>query len=171
MQGQDDAEHRFVADRMLGTLTRYLRFMGYDTKSANSFAEGNAKEDTTLLEIARAEGRILLTRDRELARRGGSLACWISSEDVLQQVRQLAEQGLIVPEIRMSRCSLCNTPLRPARRREIESSKYAPRGNQELSFFWCRRCRKLYWMGSHGEDLERRLEEIRRKNGQEAETR
>ncbi|HOB07743.1 MAG TPA: Mut7-C RNAse domain-containing protein, partial [Methanoculleus sp.] len=24
-------ERRFLTDRMLGTLTRYLRFMGYDT--------------------------------------------------------------------------------------------------------------------------------------------
>lgn len=165
MHRQDDGEHRFVADRMLGTLTRYLRFMGYDTKSANSLAEGNAKEDTTLLEIARSEGRILLTRDRELARRGRSNAIWISSEDVLQQVRQLVREGLIIPAIRMSRCSLCNTPLRPARRREIEGAEYAPREQNTLSFYWCRRCRKLYWMGSHSDDLDRRLEEIRRGAG------
>ncbi|MDD1677142.1 MAG: Mut7-C RNAse domain-containing protein, partial [Methanomicrobiales archaeon] len=59
---------------MLGTLTRYLRFMGYDTLSANSLEGGNAAEDTVLLRIAENEGRILLTRDRELARRGGKQA-------------------------------------------------------------------------------------------------
>ena len=49
-----DTESCFIADRMLGTLTRYLRFMGYDTTSANGIAEGNTKEDTLLLEIGRA---------------------------------------------------------------------------------------------------------------------
>ena len=64
-------EPRFITDRMLGTLTRYLRFMGYNTVSANSgFEEGNAKEDTLLLACAEQEDRILLTRDTELAQRG-----------------------------------------------------------------------------------------------------
>lgn len=160
-----EAEPRFVTDRMLGTLTRYLRFMGYDTKSANTLAEGNVKEDTLLLEISRQERRILLTRDRELARRGGDTAIWIASEDVLLQVRQLVKEGVIKPEIRMSRCSLCNSPLRPARRHEIASTEYAPRDNPHLTFFWCPRCRKLYWMGSHGEELERRLEGIGGEDG------
>ncbi|MDH7594161.1 MAG: Mut7-C RNAse domain-containing protein [Methanomicrobiales archaeon] len=160
-----EAEARFVTDRMLGTLTRYLRFMGYDTKSANALAEGNEKEDTLLLDISRRENRILLTRDRELARRGGDRAIWIASEDVLQQVRQLVEGGFVRPEIRMSRCSLCNSLLRPARRHEIAGAAYAPRDNPNLIFFWCPPCRKLYWMGSHGEELGRRFGEIRGEDG------
>ena len=48
---------KFIADRMLGTLTRYLRFMGYDTLSANAFLEGDHREDTRILELARAEDR------------------------------------------------------------------------------------------------------------------
>ena len=57
---------------MLGTLCRYLRFMGYDAESAHSMSEGNPREDTLLLRSAEREDRILLTRDRESARRGGS---------------------------------------------------------------------------------------------------
>jgi uncharacterized protein with PIN domain len=38
MSQQSTEQKRFLADRMLGTLTRYLRFMGYDTMSANSIA-------------------------------------------------------------------------------------------------------------------------------------
>jgi uncharacterized protein with PIN domain len=47
-----DTEPRFITDRMLGTLTRYLRFMGYDTVSANDLYEGNRREDSLLLERA-----------------------------------------------------------------------------------------------------------------------
>lgn len=149
----------FIVDRMLGTLGRYLRFMGYDTVSATSLREGNAREDTLLLQRAAHEGRILLTRDRELARRGGERAVLIQDERVMPQVRQLADLGLIDPELRMTRCSLCNELLRPASVHEIQSTAYAPRKKEELAFFWCRNCRKLYWMGSHGRALSRRLKE------------
>jgi uncharacterized protein with PIN domain len=145
---------------MLGTLTRYLRFMGYDTVSANEVPTGNRREDTTLLEWTRQDRRILLTRDRELARRGGRDAVWIQSEEVCDQVLQLVTAGLIRAELRMNRCSLCNQPLRPARKEEIDAADYAPRERGGLGFFWCSRCGKLYWMGSHGEDLSRRLEDL-----------
>ena len=149
----------FLVDRMLGTLGRYLRFMGYDTVSATSLREGNTREDTLLLQRAAGEGRILLTRDRELARRGGGMAVLVQDEQVMPQVRQLADLGLVDPELRMTRCSLCNELLRPATGHEIQSAVYAPRKKEELAFFWCRNCRKLYWMGSHGRSLSRRLKE------------
>ncbi len=151
---------RFLADRMLGTLTRYLRFMGYDTMSASSLTRGNTREDTVLLEIATESNRILLTRDRELARRGGDAAVYIRSEDVLEQVRQLVDLGLVRPEIRMSRCSVCNARLRPATEREVRETPYAPEGCIDTDFFWCAGCKKLYWMGSHGEHLIRRLRDV-----------
>jgi uncharacterized protein with PIN domain len=144
---------------MLGTLGRYLRFMGYDTVSATSLREGNTREDTLLLQRAACEGRILLTRDRELARRGGEMAVLVQDERVMSQVRQLANLGLVDPELRMTRCSLCNELLRPATGHEIDGAVYAPRKKEELAFFWCRNCRKLYWMGSHGRELSRRLKE------------
>jgi uncharacterized protein with PIN domain len=159
----EDQPVRFVADRMLGTLTRYLRFMGFDVLSANTLRPGNRREDTILLGIARHGRRILLTRDRELARRGGDQAVLMESEDVLDQVRQLMEAGLIDPDIRlrMKRCSLCNACLRRASEEEIGSADYAPAQRDDLQFYWCPQCRKLYWMGSHGRKLSERLEEVR----------
>jgi uncharacterized protein len=150
-------ETRFIADRMMGTLTRYLRFMGYDTTSANGLAEGNAKEDTLLLDMAAQEHRILLTRDAELARRGNERAMLIRPGDVMDQVQQLIDAGLIERRLTMSRCSICNTPLREANTCEIEHADYAPKDWRNLSFFWCDHCRKLYWNGSHGKQLEKRL--------------
>ena len=112
-------ETRFIADRMLGTLTRYLRFMGYDTISANGFRSGNAHEDTLLLTLAQDEHRILLTRDHELARRGHTMAVLVKEGDVLEQVQQLVDLGLVERRLPMSRCSICNTALREAREEEI----------------------------------------------------
>jgi hypothetical protein len=151
-------EVRFLADRMLGTLTRYLRFMGYDTESANDLAPGNSKEDTILLEKAEKENRILLTRDAELVHRGKDRAILIKSEDVLEEVQQLVRIGLVNPRLRLTRCSICNIELRNATRNEIAGADYAPRDKTGFSFYWCPRCNKLYWNGSHGKKLLERVE-------------
>ena len=143
---------------MLGTLCRYLRFMGYDTASANSIAPGNTREDSVLLKRAVSEDRILLTRDRDLAKRGGTTAVLIGDGDVIHQVQQLVDLGIVDPCLHMTRCSLCNEPLSVAHEKEIEGVEYAPEGHKgEKAFFWCRQCRRLYWMGSHGEDLKNRF--------------
>ena len=142
---------------MLGTLTRYLRFMGYDTVSASGLAEGNAKEDTLLLELASRENRILLTRDTELAARGRERAVLISSDEIMEQIRQMIDCGLITRRVMMTRCSLCNTVLRSATREEIDDADYAPQDTTGLTFCWCGHCRKLYWNGSHGKHISRRI--------------
>lgn len=134
---------------MLGTLTRHLRLMGYDTLSANALTPGNPREDTVLLAIAETDGRVLLTRDAELARRAGGRGVYIRSADVAEQERQLVDRDLIRQEFTFDRCSLCNTPLRPARKKEILDAAYAPRQKEGLTFFWCPICRRLYWEGSH----------------------
>lgn len=158
MSPEPPAEQKFIADRMLGTLTRYLRFMGYDTKSANDLLEGDKKEDTILLGIARSEHRVLLTKDAELAHRGETSAVLIRSDDVMEQVQQLIDRNLITRRLTMSRCSLCNTELREASTCEIQNTSYAPKDWRHLTFWWCRHCGKLYWNGSHGKQLEERVE-------------
>lgn len=149
---------------MLGTLTRYLRLMGYDTLSANRLAPGNRSEDTLLLAIAEREGRLILTRDRELARRGNDRALLISGVDILDQVGQMVSAGHIGPDLalRMERCSLCNSLMRPAAAAEVASADYAPQDRSGLSFFWCPACRRLYWMGSHGRNLQERLDSVKK---------
>jgi uncharacterized protein len=152
-------EQKFISDRMLGTLTRYLRFMGYDTTSANTLQEGNRKEDTDLLRIAQEEFRLLLTKDAELARRGNGYTILVRSDDVMEQVQQLIDLKVVRRRLTMSRCSLCNTALREANTCEIERTDYAPKDWRNLSFFWCQHCKKLYWNGSHGKQLEHRVEQ------------
>jgi uncharacterized protein len=158
MSADAGQQTRFIVDRMLGTLTRYLRFMGYDTTSATSLIEGDRKEDTILLDMAVREHRILLTRDAELARRGKEMAIHITPDDVMEQVQQLIDRRLIHRQLALSRCSRCNTPLREANTCEIQNSDYAPKDWRNLTFSWCERCKKLYWNGSHGKQMEDRIE-------------
>ena len=155
----DSPEPRFLADRMLGPLCRYLRMMGYDTLSAQVFGENGHREDTLLLQVSERECRLLLTRDRELARRAGIHGFHLSCTDVLDQVARLAGEGYITPILRMTRCPLCNTLLREAYAGEVKETPYAPRIPPPGGFFWCPQCSHLYWTGSHGRNLQQRIEE------------
>jgi uncharacterized protein with PIN domain len=107
--------------------------------------------------MARREHRILLTRDTELAERGGGLAIHIRSEDIMDQVQQLIGLSLIEKRLMMSRCSICNTGLRSATEQEVSAAEYAPRAGPGFSFYWCETCKKLYWNGTHGRHLEERI--------------
>ena len=135
--------------------------MDYDTLSADTLEPGNTREDTILLEIAGRDGRMLLTRDKELSGRGENCVFLVSGNPA-EQVRQLVDEGLIDPalKIRMHRCSVCNNILRKARSSEIEECDYAPRDKAGKKFSWCPVCGRLYWMGSHAENLEKKLKEI-----------
>jgi hypothetical protein len=103
------------------------------------------------------ENRILLTRDAELAQRGKERAVLMKSDEVMDQVMQLIDRGLIVRRLMMSRCSLCNTVLREATVQEINAADYAPREKKGFIFFWCESCGKLYWNGSHGRSISERI--------------
>jgi len=150
-------EPTFLVDRMLGPLTRYLRFLGYDSESAALLPEGDPGEDNRLLKKAEAEGRLLLTRDRDLASRAGERGIYIADLDLLDQIRLLHEKGLISLDVRLIRCSVCNTLLREASPDEIEGASYAPDSPGSFTFLWCPACCRLYWNGSHAESIVRRI--------------
>ena len=157
-------ETRFLVDRMLGSLTRHLRFLGYDCESADLLPHGNPKEDTILLTWATNDGRILLTRDRELAVRAEEHGIYIASQDVLDQVQTLKKHGLIDLQVRLIRCSLCNTLLRGATDEEITGADYAPSDTRYFTFFWCPACRRLYWNGTHTEDIIERITTLEKRS-------
>ena len=52
---------KFLCDQMLGKLSRWLRFFGFDT----FYIKGDVDDDE-LLKIAENEGRVILTRDKQL---------------------------------------------------------------------------------------------------------
>jgi uncharacterized protein with PIN domain len=134
---------RFVADGMLGTLAKWLRILGYDTL----FEPG--LDDNQLVRMARAQGRVLLTCDRELARRRGVRHVLLTSQDRAGQLRQvLAEMGL-APDHSFSRCPVCNEPLQPM---DLETARervppYVAQTQSQFSS--CPACRRVYWRGTH----------------------
>lgn len=152
----EEKENKFFCDRMAGSLCKYLRFMGYDSISANILPPGNPREDTIILEIAGKEQRIILTQDAELARRGDTKAVRLCSSDLSDQINQLVKAGLIVPQIRLTRCSLCNTLLLEGASTTKEQ-EHIPAGTP---LAYCPVCKRHYWEGTHTMNLRRKLDQL-----------
>lgn len=143
----------FYCDAMLAGLARWLRAAGHDTCLANS--EG----DTSLLQAAMAQNRILLTRDRDLARRKAPTGrvLLLESERVPEQAHELKRilgvDWLYDP---FTRCVVDNTPLRIATGEEIAAVPAGVRETRE-HFTVCPTCGRVYWHGDHHRRMRERL--------------
>ncbi|MBN1978343.1 MAG: Mut7-C RNAse domain-containing protein [Anaerolineae bacterium] len=139
----DDQPLKLLADGMLGTLAKWLRLLGYDT------AYDNAAADPQLARRARAEGRVLLTRDRELAGRRGLSALLIRSEVLEEQVREVQDALGSPPAPALSRCAVCNAALEPLSPEEV-ADRVPPYVLQtQTDFRRCPGCGRVYWPGTH----------------------
>ena len=136
---------RFIADAHLGGLARLLRLTGFDTLYDNHC------DDAEIVAIAGREGRIVLTRDRELLkRRELTHGCFIHA---LQPERQAAELFARLDLARSARpfslCLQCNAPLHPIAKAEIAQRLPPDVRARHDRFSTCDRCRRVFWEGSH----------------------
>jgi uncharacterized protein with PIN domain len=143
MQNVEGDRTAFVADVMLGRLARWMRAAGWDT------AYDPCWSDNQLVRLARAESRILLTRDLELVRRPAIVSLLIASQRLEDQLRQVAAAFHLKPHWDATRCMLCNVPLesvsRPQLKDQVPPYVYATHSH----FKRCTACGRIYWQGSH----------------------
>ena len=147
---------RFLIDEMLARLARLLRAAGYDAELASG------ERDTPMLQRARAEGRVLVTRDRELAARAAPAAVLLRADRLEDQAKALAA---VLPidwrRAPFSRCIVDNTPVREAGPQEVGR---IPESARALGgpFRACPVCGRVYWPGSHVKRLGARLDALAR---------
>lgn len=143
---------KLLADGMLGRLARWLRILGYDT----AFDAG--ADDWALIRRARAEARLLLTRDRQLAKRRGAPALLIESEELADQVQQVVSTVGASPEGAFTRCPVCNERLaslsREAARERVPPHVY----RTQPEFRLCPACSRVYWRGTHWQRMREALD-------------
>jgi uncharacterized protein with PIN domain len=149
-------ETRFVLDVHLGKLAVYLRFLGFDTLYCNDYT------DATLAHISAAEKRILLTRDRNLLKRSMiTHGYYVRATHPKQQLAEILRRlQLSPPYPLLSRCTLCNAPLTPVAKDQIVH--LLPHNTQKYyhQFYFCQNCDKIYWKGSHYQNMQKCLQEI-----------
>ena len=144
---------------MLGSLARWLRFLGYDTLYC-----GTEPDDEIL---SRIDGRILLTRDKELiirARKRGYPVVNPGSGSIGSMLHQLKQQlGIrFIANPAQSRCAQCNSPILECTRDQVKG--LVPNGSlRRHDRFWqCTnpRCQQVYWLGRHWVRIQKTLDKL-----------
>ena len=147
---------RFVLDTHLGRLAAYLRLLGFDTLYRNDY------DDPTLAEISAKEKRILLTRDIKLLMRkkithGTFVRATQPQQQLLEIISRLDLRNSLKP---FSRCLHCNGKIQPVDKSAI-MDRLMPRTIKYYNDFWqCKRCRKVYWKGSHYLRMQQLVENL-----------
>ncbi len=139
---------------MLGRLATWLRLLGYDT------AYLPAADDHELARVARAEDRILLTRDVELTRRRGVRYLLIESEKVSEQLRQVFPALHLTARAAFSRCAECNIVLEPVSKDQVREQVPPYVFQTHTRFLLCRRCGKVYWRGTHWARIVAQIQDL-----------
>ena len=138
----------FLADVMLGKLSRWMRLLGFDVE----YLKLNQVDPESL---ARKSGRILLTRNLKTLKRCREftdIECY--NPDSNNPRRQLeliiSEFGLRIPREEYVRCPVCNGSLN-AINGEILTGEIPDWVRQHNTHFKkCSRCTRVYWRGTHG---------------------
>jgi uncharacterized protein with PIN domain len=136
---------------MLGSLAKWLRILGFDTLYDAGL------DDNQLVRQARSQQRVLLTRDRELARRQGVRVLLVESDQLDEQLDQVMTALSLVPNRAFSRCPRCNHLLRPIDRQEARTRVPAYVANTHETFKYCAGCQRVYWRGSHWQQIQSAL--------------
>ena len=149
---------KILCDQMLGTLAKWLRILGFDT-----FYAQNEMTDDALLEIAKKEKRIIITRDKELTFRAKKQlipTVEMQEIDLIEQIRKIIKENKIDENKFLSRCSVCNTELHSISK-DMVYGKVPPKVFETKEKFWhCPTCNRYYWMGSHYDDMIKRIKMI-----------
>ena len=146
---------KFLCDRMLGTLAKWLRIYGFDTFYAN-----NELNDAKLMEISKTEGRILITRDKTLnqvARRGNIKTIEIKTTDIDEQIKAVLGEIKVDKTKILSRCILCNTKVEEIKKEDVKEKVPGKVFKNNEKFWFCKKCNKIYWRGSHYEKMIKKI--------------
>ena len=153
LRGPISSDPRFVLDVNLGKLVKRLRLLGFDSVYRNDY------HDAEIADIAADGQRIVLTRDRRLlfAKRI-TYGYWVRAVHVQTQVEEVLQHFGLHQAIRpFKRCLVCNGLLAPVAKADV-LDRLEPKTRLYYELFYrCVDCQRVYWEGSHIEDMRQRF--------------
>lgn len=150
---ETDTAPGFILDVHLGRLAKYLRLCGFDTLFSAFY------EDREIIETARQENRIILTRDRLLLKAAGEARGYqVKSQYHDEQLREVFERFNLKEYVNLfTRCISCNARLEEVEKEVIADRLLADTRRYFSSFKRCPQCDRIYWEGSHYDNMKKSL--------------
>ena len=153
-------ELRFIVDHNVGKLARWLRLMGYDAL----FFDGS--DDSELIAAALAEGRVILTRDTQIMKRGiitsGRLkAIFIEGDKPELQMCQVIDSLNLGSHFRpFTMCLECNQALLKRSKEQVKDRVPPYVFQTQNQYMECPGCHRIYWRGTHWQKMSEKLQEF-----------
>jgi uncharacterized protein with PIN domain len=149
-------ETRFALDVHLGKLARLLRMFGFDSSYAALAG------DEEIVQLARKENRIILTRDRGLLkRRLVSHGYLVRAACPREQIAEVLRRFDLSASVQMfGRCMRCNAPLERCRKEEVRARLPEVVAEIYEEFSRCPLCKRVFWKGSHWERMQKLAGEV-----------
>src|SRR3970282_2966078 len=147
-------EPTFFVDAMLGNIARKLRLLGYDSQYFSDI------DDEKLIDSARKEKRIIISKDEELIKRAQKLGIGsiriTKKEEIDQFFEIIASVNLKRVQINgnTARCPKCNSLTKSVEKNIIKEK--IPQGvlKSNDKFWRCKCCNQVYWEGTHIKNLK-----------------
>lgn len=147
---------------MLGSLTRWLRLLGFDAAYAGSTAS-----DEEVLARAEREGRLLVTADLALVQR-----CLKKQVPALLLRPATKEEQLLIllthsgadldPARFLTRCTECGALLDKVGLADVADRVPDGVRTTHTDFWKCPDCAHVYWQGSHTTEIEAKILDLAR---------
>jgi uncharacterized protein with PIN domain len=141
MEPQPESPESFDVDGMLGKLAKWLRILGFDTAYPCRTP---------------SQGRIFVTA-RSRPKYSGAVI--VRSINWLEQLKYVLDQADVKPdpELFLSRCLVCNVAVHEVSRKSVKKQVPSAIATTVREFRQCPVCGRVYWGGSHGARMKRRL--------------
>lgn len=155
LRGEPD--YKFLLDVHLGKLTRLMRLAGFDCLYRNDY------DDHQIARMAESLGRIVITRDRRLLRFSSiTHGYWVRSHNPGEQLEEVIIRydlyDMIDP---FNRCLECNGDIGPVEKDKVLQYLEPKTILYFNDFYQCGDCGKVYWKGSHFEQMNSFLEKLK----------
>ena len=155
MATQPQIEPTFFVDAMLGNIAKKLRLMGYDTKYFSDI------EDESLIQIAKKDNRIVISRDEDLVRistKNDVNGIFIHSDKEVEQFHEILDYlNLETVEIsgEKARCPNCNSKTESIDKKNIYQKIPQKVLDYNEKFWICKNCDQIFWEGTHIQNLQK----------------
>ncbi|MCF7794205.1 MAG: Mut7-C RNAse domain-containing protein [Candidatus Cloacimonetes bacterium] len=143
---------RFLLDENLNRLAKWLRMLGYD---AAVYKRISVQKQ---INLAIKERRLILTRNRKTAKSALKFNRVLIAEDNhIKQLQEIIDMIRYDEDLIFSRCLDCNKLLFDIDKKKIEElvPEYVFKNFHEFKV--CRRCGRIFWQGSHFDDMKNKL--------------